>query len=81
MKKVFSSPNPYLDSETRMWVACSLAEMEGVSGAECGMGTPQNVSLLREEGYELPEEEINTLACMPLTARHLIVAVHLVAEV
>ena len=55
MKKVFISPNRYMDSVTLMCVACSLAEMEGVSGAECGMGTPQNVSLLREEGYELPE--------------------------
>ena len=34
MKKVFISPNRYMDSVTLMCVACSLAEMEGVSGAE-----------------------------------------------
>ncbi len=55
MKKVSVFPNRYMDSVTLMGVAFQLADMDGVNGAECGMGTAQNVALLKEEGYEVAE--------------------------
>lgn len=54
MKRVYVIPNRYMDSVTLMGVAFRLADMAGVCGAECGMGTAQNAALLAEEGYELP---------------------------
>lgn len=39
MKKVSVFPNRYMDSVTLMGVAFQLADMDGVNGAECGMGT------------------------------------------
>lgn len=54
MKNVYVVPNRYVDSVTLMGVALELAELPGVSGAECGMGTEQNISLLTSEGYTVP---------------------------
>ena len=68
MKKVYILPNRYMDSVTLMYVACCLADMEGVSGAECGMGTAQNISLLREEGYTLPGDVTKNDLMMALDA-------------
>ena len=47
MKKVYLLKNRYVDSVTLMTVAVELTEREGIDGAECGMGTKQNVNLLR----------------------------------
>ncbi len=55
MKNVFVMPNRYVDSVTLMGVAIDLTEMDGVHGAECGMGTKQNIELLAGEGYAVPE--------------------------
>lgn len=55
MKQVFVIPNRYVDSVTLMGVALELSERDGIMGAECGMGTDQNISLLRQEGYDVPE--------------------------
>lgn len=54
MKKVFVIPNRYMDSVTLMGIGFQLAELEGVNGAECGMGTKQNLDLLADEGYDIP---------------------------
>ena len=55
MKKVYVLGNRYMDSVTLMGVGIKLTDLEGVNGAECGMGTPQNMELLAEEGYQVPE--------------------------
>lgn len=55
MKRVYVTPNRYVDSVTLMGVAIELEEIEGVTGAECGMGTEQNIQLLVSEGYTVPE--------------------------
>lgn len=54
MKKVFVTPNRYIDSVTLMGVGFEIADMEGVIGAECGMGTRQNIEVLKELGYTVP---------------------------
>lgn len=54
MKKVFIINNRYVDSVTLMGIGVELAELEGVSGAECGMGTKQNIDLLTDLGYDVP---------------------------
>ena len=46
MKKVYVIKNRYVDSVTLMGVAVELTELPGVTGAESGMGTSQNVDLL-----------------------------------
>lgn len=56
MKKVFVLPNRYMDSVTLMGVGIKLTDLDGVTGAECGMGTKQNMDLLVEEGYTVPQE-------------------------
>jgi FdrA protein len=56
MKKVFVVPNRYMDSVTLMGIAVRLQERPEVHSADCGMGTRQNMELLREEGYTLPED-------------------------
>lgn len=56
MKKVFVMKNRYVDSVTLMGVAIELSELNGVNGAESGMGTGQNISLLADLGYAVPEE-------------------------
>ncbi len=56
MKRVYVLPNRYMDSVTLMGVAFRVAELESVSGAECGMGTRQNISMLAEQGYSVPAE-------------------------
>lgn len=54
MKKVFLLKNRYVDSVTLMTVAVELSERSGVSGAECGMGTKQNIEILEDLDYEIP---------------------------
>ncbi len=54
MKKVFAIKNRYVDSVTLMGLAVSLTEIEGIIGAESGMGTVQNIDLLKSYGYEVP---------------------------
>ena len=55
MKKVFLLKNRYVDSVTLMTVAVELTERDGIDGAECGMATKQNIEILEELGYPLPE--------------------------
>lgn len=55
MKQVFIVPNRFVDSVTLMGTACRLADMPGVNGAECGMGTRQNIEMLAGEGYAVPD--------------------------
>ena len=65
MKKVYLLKNRYVDSVTLMTVAVELTEREGIDGAECGMGTKQNVNLLRELGYELPADASSSRSRSP----------------
>lgn len=51
MKKVYVIKNRYVDSVTLMGVAVELTELPGVTGAESGMGTSQNVDLLTGLDY------------------------------
>ena len=55
MKKVFVIPNRYMDSVTLMGVSVKLIDREGVTDANCGMGTRQNIDVLVNDGYDLPE--------------------------
>lgn len=55
MKKVFIINNRYVDSVTLMGVAVELTELDGIEGAESGMGTDQNVQLLESLGYPVPQ--------------------------
>jgi len=61
VKKVFILNNRYADSVTLMGIGLELSELPGVNGAECGMATKQNVELLAEMGYEVPEATKNDL--------------------
>ncbi len=54
MKKVFVIKNRYVDSVTLMGLAVSLTEIEGIIGAESGMGTVQNIDLLKSYDYTVP---------------------------
>lgn len=54
-KRVYMLENRYVDSVTLMSVAEKIAQMQGVNGAESGMGTPANIQLLTELGYNVPE--------------------------
>lgn len=54
MKKVYVIKNRYVDSVTLMGVAVELTELPGVTGAESGMGTSQNVDLLTGLDYPCP---------------------------
>lgn len=54
MKKVYVLKNRYVDSVTLMGTAEKIARMEGVRGAESGMGTQANVELLASLGYQVP---------------------------
>lgn len=54
MKKVYVIKNRYVDSVTLMGVAVELTELPGVTGAESGMGTSQNVDLLTGLDYPVP---------------------------
>ena len=56
MKRVYILHNRYIDSVTLMGIALRVAELESVSGAECGMGTNQNISMLTEQGYSVPQD-------------------------
>ena len=69
MKKVYLLKNRYVDSVTLMTVAVELTEREGIDGAECGMGTKQNVNLLRELGYELPADATSNDVMIALDAQ------------
>lgn len=55
MKKVFVLGNRYVDSVTLMGIGVELTDLQGMTGAECGMGTKQNIDLLAELGYDVPE--------------------------
>lgn len=56
MKKVFLLKNRYVDSVTLMTVAAEISALDGIDGAECGMGTKQNLDILKELGYGLPAD-------------------------
>ncbi len=56
MKEVFLLKNRYVDSVTLMTVAVELTEIKGVDGAECGMGTKQNIDMLTGLGYTVPAD-------------------------
>jgi FdrA protein len=55
MKRVFVIPNRYIDSVTLMGIALRAANLESVAGAECGMGTQQNINMLVGQGYCIPK--------------------------
>ena len=55
MKKVFVIPNRYMDSVSLMGVSVRLIGLDGVHDANCGMGTRQNIDVLKGDGYALPE--------------------------
>ena len=55
MKKVYVVPNRYMDSVMLMGVAFHLEDLKDVHAANCGMGTRQNVDVLVNEGYSVPE--------------------------
>ena len=55
MKKVFVMKNRYMDSVSLMVIAVDLTALPGVTAAECGLGTKQNIDLITEEGYTVPE--------------------------
>lgn len=54
MKHVYIIPNRFVDSVTLMGAAIKLTDIPGVIGAECGMGTKQNIEMLAGEGYTVP---------------------------
>jgi len=56
LKKVYLLKNRYVDSVTLMTIAVEISEKSGIEGAECGMGTKQNIELLLELGYEVPAD-------------------------
>ncbi len=56
MKKVFVIKNRYVDSVTLMGLAVSLTELDGIIGAESGMGTVQNIDLLKSYNYPVPAD-------------------------
>ncbi len=56
MKKVFVIKNRYVDSVTLMGLAVGLTEIEGIIGAESGMGTVQNIDLLKSYSYSVPAD-------------------------
>ncbi len=55
MKRVYVLPNRYIDSVTLMGIALRVADLEAVTGAECGMGTQQNIAMLTEQGYNIAQ--------------------------
>lgn len=55
MKRVYIIPNRFVDSVTLMGAAIQLTDIPGVIGAECGMGTKQNIEMLTGEGYLVPD--------------------------
>ena len=69
MKKVYLLKNRYVDSVTLMTVAVEVSEREGIDGAECGMGTKQNVSLLTELGYAVPADTTSNDVMIALDAQ------------
>jgi len=54
VKRVFVIPGRYVDSVTLMGLAEKVMKREGVYGAESGMGTSANITLLAELGYDVP---------------------------
>ena len=56
MKRVYILPNRYIDSVTLMGIALRVSQLESVAGAECGMGTQQNINMLMEQGYRVPQD-------------------------
>lgn len=56
MKQVYVLKNRYVDSVTLMGVAEKIAKLDGVQGAESGMGTPANIELLTDLGYAVPAD-------------------------
>jgi len=54
--KVFIQNNRYVDSVTLMGVAERIVELDFVEKAECGMGTPANIELLTQIGFDVPKE-------------------------
>ena len=57
MKKVFVVPNRYVDSVTLMGLSVRLAEAHPEARyVNCGMGTRQNMDVLRDEGFEPPAD-------------------------
>lgn len=69
LKKVYLLKNRYVDSVTLMTVAVELTERENIDGAECGMGTKQNVALLRDLGYEIPADTTSNDVMIALDAQ------------
>ena len=55
LKKVYVLKNRYVDSVTLMNVAEKINQVEGIFGAESDMGTPANVALLSDLGYDVPQ--------------------------
>ncbi len=56
MKKFYRIKNRYADSVMLMNVADQINRLEGVIGAECGMGTRANIDMLTGLGYDVDED-------------------------
>ena len=66
MKKVVIKKNRYVDSVSLMGVADRVMTLAGVTNAESGMATSANRDILRDLGYELPDD---------ITANDLMIAI------
>ncbi len=55
MKKVFVFPNHYSDSVFLMGIALSIMK-KGVLDCECVMGSKQNIDMIKEQGYAVPDD-------------------------
>lgn len=60
MKHAYIIANRFVDSVTLMGVALKLTDLPGISGAECGMGTKQNIEMLAGQGYAIPASTIKS---------------------
>jgi len=68
MKRVYIVPNRFVDSVTLMGVAIKLTDMPGIIGAECGMGTKQNIEMLEGEGYLVPDSAVKNDLILAINA-------------
>ena len=54
MKKVIIKENRYVDSVSLMSIGDKVMRIDGVKNAEVQMGTPANIEILGELGFEVP---------------------------
>ena len=66
MKKIVVKKKRYVDSVSLMGVSDRVMALKGISNAEAQMATPANVEVLKDLGYELPDD---------ITANDLVIAI------